>query len=490
MTTPRTARDRLDRILSLVRRSTRFWAGAFALIVVGGLISGAVSFTRPLIYKSETVILYRDGGRPAVDEGGDPSRRLALKLRELIFTRAQLQRIIEELKLYPKTVEDRGYVDAVDELRSHVALRVKDGDTFGLSFEGEDPKVVQDVTARLASALTNDSPKNRSEQVEVSKEFLDAEKQRVETELKEKEANLARFLSKHPEFAREPAQGGVAALRAAAAKGAGKGPDATLLSLEREASRIQERLGMPAPVKKKKHREEVDPRLTQEHERAVAELQSAQKDLADKLGQFTEQHPDVTAAKVKVKTAEWRLKRANDALATGTVVKEEDSGEEEGIIDRSTLESELRKVQDEIATYKRKLASDATSASSAESQRLVGLETEWTRLNREANDARPRNQPLPARQEGGAGSGRGAQLTIVDPAYKPTQPSSASRTLVAAVGMLLSLGLGLGLALGCAMVDDRLYDRVDIEQLGLVPLLGVVPRAARAAKRKKGDLLG
>ena len=56
--------------------------------------------------------------------------------------------------------------------------------------------------------------------------------------------------------------------------------------------------------------------------------------------------------------------------------------------------------------------------------------------------------------------------------------------------MLLSLGLGLGLALGCAMVDDRLYDRVDIEQLGLVPLLGVVPRAARAAKRKKGDLLG
>ena len=65
----RTARDRLDRIVSLVGRAARFWPAAAIVLAIGTIISGGVAFTRPRIYKSETLILYREGIRSS-DLGG------------------------------------------------------------------------------------------------------------------------------------------------------------------------------------------------------------------------------------------------------------------------------------------------------------------------------------------------------------------------------------------------------------------------------------
>ena len=49
-------------------------------------------------------------------------------------------------------------------------------------------------------------------------------------------------------------------------------------------------------------------------------------------------------------------------------------------------------------------------------------------------------------------------------------------------GMLLFVTLGLSLAVALALIDDRLYRRVDLDQLG-IPVLAVIPPAtARKAK--------
>jgi len=494
----------------MIRRSFRFWAPAMALVFIGGAASIAFAFTRPRIYKSECLILYREGIRSSdlggPDSGGDPARKLGMKLKEMVLSRTRLQQIIDEFRLYPLIVEDRGYVDAVDEMRAHIAFRVKDGDTFGLSFEGEDARRVQAVTARLSEALIGENTKTRAEQAEVTKEFLDVEKQRTESELKEKETNLAKFLAKHPEFAKETAAPSAGtAIRATASKTpAAKVSDPTLLALEREAGRIQERLGMQTAVKKKKPGEpEADPKLTAEKANAEADLNAAQKELAEKLAQFTEQHPDVRAAKVRVKTAETRLKRASDAFLAGSAVqqaKKEEQDLNEGIIDRATLENELRKVNDEIAAHRNKVKQQNESAApQAESQGaswIVALETDWTRLNREVAEARERNQNLQTKQfnasmaESAAASGRNRQMVIVDPAYKPTHPAKPGRAIIAGAGLAASMMLAIVLALGCALLDDRLYDRVDIERLELAPLLGVVPKGEKTSSKKKRGSLG
>jgi uncharacterized protein involved in exopolysaccharide biosynthesis len=500
----RSARDRLDRIVTLAMRSFRFWLPAGVIVVVGGMMAVAFAFTRPRVYRSETLILYREGIRSSdlggPEGGGDPARKLGLKLKEMVLSRTRLKRIIDEFKLYPKIVDDRGYVDAVDEMRNHISFRVKDGDTFGLAFDGEDRERVQKVTARLAEALIAENSKSREEQAEVTKEFLDVEKRRVETELKEKESNLAQFLAKHPEFAKEtasqvPGQNTAGtAIRATMNKGKESQVDPALQALQREASRIQERLAMP--LAKKEKQKEVDPRLVAEKQAAESDLRSAQKELSDKLTQFTEQHPDVRAAKTRLRSAELRLKRAEDALNSMPGPTAEDSeNDDNGTIDRSTLESELRKVQDEIASYKRRKAvhKDDQPQQSASSW-IVAMETEWTRINREVQEARERNQQLQDKQfkasmqESAASSERNAQMVIVDPAYKPTHPSKPSRSLIAGAGLAASLMLAMCVALALALLDDRLYDRVDVESLGAVPLLAVVPGAKKSKPNSKNKV--
>src|SRR5262249_13312316 len=146
MTPLMSARDRLDRIFTICGRATRFWPAASGVLLVGTLLAIVFTFTRPRVYRSETLMLYPD---PIGDSGslepGDPARKLALKLKEMVLSRTRLQQIIEDHKLYPDTVAERGWVDAVDEMRDHIAFRVRDGDSFGLSFEGDDPGRVQAI---------------------------------------------------------------------------------------------------------------------------------------------------------------------------------------------------------------------------------------------------------------------------------------------------------------------------------------------------------
>jgi len=473
----RTARDRLDRIVSIGWRSGRFWPAASVVVLVGTVASIIFTFTRQRVYKSETLMLYREGFRSAEAgvEPADPARKLTLKLKEMVLSRTRLQQIIDEHKLYPEIVSDRGYVDAVDEMRSHISFRVKDGDTFGLSFEGDDPARVQAITARLAVALIEENSKHRAAEAEATKEFLDAEHKHAEDELRDKEAALSKFLAKHPEFVRETQ-------RAAQPK-PHSGADPTLLALEREAGRIQERLGMP--VQKRPREVPADPKLTATRNAAEGELAQAQRELAEKLSQFTDQHPDVKAARAQVTAAEAKLKRAQDMLADSAASQQKSGEADEGIIDRATLESQLKKVNDEIAAYKSKKTRDSEEKPAAATW-IVALENDWSQLSRDVQEARARVSQLNEKQFKlsmlDTSVGNIAHLEVVDPAYRPTHPTRPSRSFLLLVGMLLSLVLGLVAAVTLALLDDRLYDRVDVERLELMPLLAVVPRAPKEVR--------
>jgi len=488
----RTPRDHLDRMVSLAGRCWRFRWYAALVLLLGVTASLAMALLSRRHYTSETLIIYREGiGTRTVtgtEANVDAQQKLALKLKELVLSRTTLARLIEEFHLYPVIVEHSGYVDAVDEMRKNIAFRAKDGETFGMSFTGDDPTLVQKMTARLAQELLEEHSKSRLEQAGETREFLDTEKHRSDDDLREKEGMLAGFIAKHPEFAKESngagagTQAGIA-IRAMGGKST-KTSDPQLAALEREASRIQERLGMPTR-KPKAAEKDIDPKLLGARNDAESDLKSAQRELAEKTAQFTEEHPDVRAAKTRLKAAEGKVRRANEAItAADPEPKTKADPAEEGTIDRAALETELKRVQEEISSYKRRRVTDGSNAAAAagSASNIVSLETEWTRLNREVTDARERNQQLESRQfkasimENAVTSARNAQMIIVDPAYKPTHPSKG-RTQVVAAGVVVSVVLALMLALLLMLLDDRIYDRIDVEALRVAPLLGVVPRA-------------
>jgi hypothetical protein len=491
----RTPRDHVDRFLTLLRRMGRYWVQAALVIVLGGSVSLLLAYSRKRVYRSETIILYREAIRSSTIGAGDvdPARKLGLRLRELVLSRPRLQKIIEEHRLYTLIVEESGFVDAVDEMRRHINFRVRDGDTFALSFDGDSPAEVQAVTSLLADALIEENARHRAEEAQGTKTFLDAQRKQGEEELKKRENAFATFIAQHPEFATETGVG--ATLRAAEKKGppVPKTTDPTLLALEREASRLRERLAQPT----QKKAPESDPRLVAQFNEAEAELGAAQKDLSDKLRQYTEAHPDVRAAKTRVAGAEVRAKRAHEALIESNNLKNPAFLAAE--VDRSALQTQLERIQQQIAAYharQRKNEGEnggepAPPAHGEGASWIVALETDFERLKRELDEARKRNEELQTRTATAAmavsaeSSGR-SQMVVVDPAYQPTHPVKAQRPLFAGLGLLVSLGLAAAAAFGLALVDDRLYDRLDVERLGVAPLLVAVPRGRSSRKAHHG----
>ncbi len=488
----RSARDHLDRFVSIGMRSWRFKWYAALVLLLGTTLSLAAALLRERQYTSETLIVYREGIGTRTISGSeatvDAQQKLALKLKELVLSRTTLEKLITEYHLYPQIMDKRGAVDAVDEMRKQIAFHAKDGETFGLSFTGNEPHRVQELTARLARELLEEHSKSRIEAAGETKEFLDDEKRRSDEDLRVRESALATFIAKHPEFAKESngagagTQSGIA-VRAANSKSAARSEDPQLNALEREAQRLQARLGVPTARKADR---DIDPKLAAVRSDAENDLKIAQKDLADKAAQFTEEHPDVRAAKNRVKNAEAKLRRANEAIAASDAeaTRTKPEAADDGVIDKGALEAELKKAQEAISTYKRKKAASPDGADTGPSAAsgVVTLETDWTRLNREVADARERNQQLESRQfkasilENAVTAGRNAQMIIVDPAYKPTHPNKG-RTQVVGAGLAVSFILAMLLALTLTLLDDRIYDRIDLDGLHVAPILGVVPRA-------------
>ncbi|MBL9015328.1 MAG: hypothetical protein JNL83_14185, partial [Myxococcales bacterium] len=120
---------------------------------------------------------------------------------------------------------------------------------------------------------------------------------------------------------------------------------------------------------------------------------------------------------------------------------------------------------------------------------VVQLETEHADLRRQVNEQRERVEALADsvfRAQIDASqklAERGGRLSVVDPAFKPVKPTGPGRTIFLLAGMVLFLSLGTALAVGMAVIDDRLYRRYDIDQLGF-RVLAVIPKATAAPARR------
>jgi len=220
-----------------------------------------------------------------------------------------------------------------------------------------------------------------------------------------------------------------------------------------------------------------------------AEVGAAQRELEDALTKFTDQHPTAQKAKERLTAAQQRLRQAQAAVPP----------EVENVVrpvapeDRAQLEKERAQLEKEIRDEESR--SGRTTEAQAQTQdnttkRVVQLETENSELRRAVNEQRERVQSLAdsvfratidANQKLAEQGGR---LSVVDPAFKPVRPSGPGKTIFLMAGMILFVTLGLSLAVALAVIDDRLYRRVDLEQLGVAVLAVIPPAVLLKGKRE------
>jgi uncharacterized protein involved in exopolysaccharide biosynthesis len=482
-----TLRDQLERLFVLLHRARAFWRRGLVVFLVGVLAAVPYVFTRERQYRSETLILYHETIASDIagnGEGGGDAKRTGARLRELLLSRTSLEPIIKDLGLYQDKIIHGEYIGAVEEMRKNISFIAGNGDTYQIAFVAKTPPLAQEVTRRLAECIVHEASKRRNDQATTLKEFLDTESTRNETALKQREADLAQFLVLHPEFVPKPGTAGANQIAPVANVPTGMG-DPLLLALEIRASKLERQLnfdaGAPAPPPKP-FKPPPD----------SAELQAARRDLADKEARFTEKHPDVVAARNRVKAAEDAQAKVNAAAAAEYAAQNVEvpppphlSPEvEEG------MRKDLASLQTQIATRRAQLTSSSRTVDAGTTSKAidpattdpVALAVEFKRLSREVEDMRDQQQKLDQRlfraqiAASSVQDDRNTQVSILDPPYLPVRPVSKSRTNLLAGLLALSLFLGIGLPIVSALLDDRIFDRRDIERLNQLPVIAVIPK--------------
>lgn len=525
MSTSHSMREQADRLFALLRHALRFWSTGFIVLTLGCVLALGVALTRPRVYRSEALILYRERVAPSAlgrDEAVESARRIGLRLRELVLSRSRLERIITEFHLYAPLVEERGMAEAVDLMRAKVSFKAREGDTYALSYEGEDPGLVQRVTQRLTDALVAENERSTVEVAAGTKDFLDAELQRIEEELKKRESRLAKFLSEHPAFAAAPpGTSSLAGVTMTDPKKAGMTPaparrvpgDPRMEALEREAERIRARLNPtpPPPQSLSPEAKEALEMWNRRKAEANRELEAAQRDLQDKAQTYTDEHPDMKRAKGRVQAA---VKLLDDVQLQSMREIARLQGRSEAQVkpltqeERDRLQAELVKVQQERerlrsarrAGEEEREAAPAPARSSSEADNIVKLETTWVQLTREVADAQEQRRQVETKRftaeirDRLAQTEGGTRLVVIDPPYRPTKPARGGRGQVAILGGVAALLFAFLVMLARAVLDDRVYTALDIERLEIGPLLGVVPRPPQIRGRgrwprraEKGD---
>jgi uncharacterized protein involved in exopolysaccharide biosynthesis len=474
----------LARLLGIIRRAFAQWKLVTVIVTVGVGIGAGVAAVRKPSYRSETIVIYRQGVKTG-DQAGGPGLTLSARMQEMLLARSRLEVISDELGVYQQVKEKRGVTEAVEEFRKDITFKPRSTDTFSISYKGQDPEVVERVTRRLAQSLIDENQRLRVEQSRVQREFLEAEKQRAEASLKEKELVLATFLSEHPEFALDQnATSPGAALRAqhkaqlaAAAPG---GRDAAADALRRQAARLEAALNSDAPAAGAPE-VRADPELESAKLAAESALASARADLSSKRGSYTEQHPDVIAAKTRVTAAENALKTAEDKVSSSRMAKMGALPSSDPEAAKVKLREKKREIESKLAVREKEADAKAKPTSGIEEATgIVSLETEWARLSRDVSEGRDQKDELERNyfraqiESSSSLGGYSDQVVVLDPAYKPTRPEAPGKSLIVALGGIVSLFLGMVIALLRALLDDLVYEETDLARVA--PVLAVVPR--------------
>lgn len=490
--TPITPRDRLQRLVDLGRKTLRYWWLIALFAVAGGGLSLAFAMTRTRNYQSWATLFYQERIQSQLlspNREEVAQRNIGDRYRELLLARGQLDQIINDPALDPFPQEHDPEVK-IDKLRQAVHFVARGAMAFRIEFNDSDPDRAKRVTEKLTKLLKEKDESLRNEQAAETVAFVTEQKEAASTELHKRELALNEFFAKHPEFVQDPNSGASegSGIRAQRQK-VGNGKPAQSVK-ERQLQRIQARLDAPPNAPPVAVAVPATPeRLAAEGavKDAQRELQAAQRELEDTLSKFTDKHPSAIKAKDRVASAQLRLRQATAAVPPDveTVIRPATAE------DRAKLEKERQQLEKEIRDEQSRTGKVPEQDNTE--QRVVKLETDNTNLRRDVNEQRERVQALAdsvfratidANQKLAEQGGR---LSVVDPAFRPVQPSGPGKTVFLMAGMVLFVTLGLSLAIGLAVIDDRLYRGADLDQLG-IPVLGVIPPAIayRRRKRKRG----
>ncbi|SHG03051.1 polysaccharide chain length determinant protein, PEP-CTERM locus subfamily [Desulfacinum infernum DSM 9756] len=483
----------------------KWWILAPTLV---GLVVGLVVLqVSPKIYQASTLILVEPQRIPTGYVRPTVTQDVASRLRtisEQVNSRTNLERIIEEFKLYRKP-EDRvqdliskvrrkiniwrhgeeaavkqeeasvATADLVAKLRSRIGINVdRSGSSFRISFRWHDPATAAAVTNAIASQFIEQNLKVREEMAMGTTAFLRNEVEKLRRDLAEREKQVEAFKQKHMGMLPDQLETNLSILNQLQQEM--NALQQRIDEQKRQELLVQERLqdakagrlnlsGAGLPGERQKTPE-------------AQQLEALEEKLKQARVRYTEKHPDIISLKRTIE----RLRE--EVARVGVYVQGDGLPGQGQLSPRQVLELQLEKLRKEMEANEAQLgeikAKIAEYRDRVEKTPAVGLEL--GNILRDYNTVRSRYTSMVAKlldaemAEELEKRQKGEQFRILDPAVAPSKPVEPDAKKIMTLALVLGLGLGGGVAYALELLDPRFYRPEEVESYLNTRVLVSLPR--------------
>ncbi len=474
-------------------------------------ITTAVAYTvyqLPSVYQSETLLTVKPPMisnlvvRPLSDS--DITQRIQAISTE-VQSRSTLEPLVTKYNLFERERNDKVPMELIiDQMRKNIEVAFKKTDrdnlaSFEIKYRDNTPEAARDVTAELASKYVTAQVTDSTERARETQDFVETELAKKKQDLDVLEKQRLDIMRQNVDTLPDSAQGLIAQLEGYRKQEETLGRD--IQSLQLEKGRVNESIGsinreirlLDGAV-----REQTENTIrrtnriedTPAYATISSELSDLRAELVNLRGKFRENHPDVIAAKNKIKEKEGLIKQMEAAgKKRSTEARIASSSSTEILKKRSEsekirLQQQIGIIDQSIAAKQRQLALNESRVASVESKinaipnvkvLLESVDAQYQSAKAAYDDlGKTRNDAtLQVNRESKA---QGETISVVDPANLPKAPVAPKREVLTLFGAFFGLAFGMFLV---AMVEVprmfKVQNIADAKHYTGLPLLAAVP---------------
>jgi polysaccharide chain length determinant protein (PEP-CTERM system associated) len=446
-----------------------------------------LSFVLPKVYQASTTILVqpqqvpKDYVRAALPEEGsrlEQDTKLSM-IAQQVFTTQILERVISDFDLYsdPDNM-NISMKSKIDRLRSNIMIALMEeglySNAYIISFKGEDPQTVMEVTNSLVTYLIDANTKEQESSAMETSDFLGEELETTRIRLRGMEETLKKFRERFMGELPEQLNSNLNTLERLQSQLNDK--EDTLRSIRLDLS------NMDKQIEEDRYSQVLNSLGRKEEilEMDTTDVGLLKEQLANLLTRYTEQHPDVRRLKSKIAQLEAEIKaeKESSAIANRSAFKTSQTRYLSQLeLRRDALQNEKVAVEIDIAGLKREMANYQKRVENIpkREQEYLTLKRDYDNLNELYNSLLKRKLEAEMtvnmeRQQ------KGEQYKLIHSARFPKRPVEPNLKLMIILSIALGLGLGSGLALLLENMSGSYKEPEEIETELKLPVIAAIPR--------------
>ena len=393
-------------------------------------------------------------------------------MRRTLISRPNVERVMRMVDLDVKSSNAKDQEKMVDELMAQIKiLGTERDDIYTITYNNPNPKLGKDVVQSLLTIFVEGSFGGKKQDSEKAVQFIDDQIKGYEEKLASAESAMKDFKIRNMGLL--PRQGGDYSSKMVELSDALNQAKLELLEAEQGRNAIKRQIAGedPAPVT---GTDLVDP--ADVNPELESRIQGLVKQLDTLRMQYTEEHPDIVAAKrlldqleARKKEEAKKKKRRLDPGANYSPMLQQMN------VALSVAESRVASLKarvDEYALRLSRMRSQSTAAPEVEAQ--------LSQLNRDYQVNRDNYQKLVERREAAKLSGDLSSATdmltfrVIDPPTVPSAPSGPNRPRLFSMVFIGALLAGLVVALLMSQVRPTFLSQAALRDVTGIPILGSI----------------